>query len=736
MRLRGLAWWAGGALALLGAWHAAVRPLPPLARLEAAADDWRQDLLAPAHAAGPHPDILIVDIDEASLQAVGHWPWPRERIAALSRELLQRQQVAALAFDFVFPEAAEGDDTLAAAWRGQPVVAGFYLQATGANYRAGQLPAALASTNTVPQGWPLWTGYAASLPALAQAAPHAGFFNVLPDADGLVRSVPAAAVVQGQLQPSLALATLQLVTGSPAATAGVSAEWLPATSAQPRAAVAALRVSPPGQAARRLPVDEHGNWRVPFRGPAGVQGGSFRYLGAATVLAGGLPAASLAGRIVLLGSSAPGLADLRPTPAGNATPGVEVHAHLLAGLLDGALPYRPAWAPGYEVCLIALSLLLCGLAARLKAAPLALAGVAAVMALLLAANAALYAGLALVLPVASAVLLGAMLAALLVGQNYLGEWRNRRSLLQLFDQYLPPERARALAQELARDPAQQQTLQAENRELTLLFCDLQGFTALSEQLPPLALRDLLNHYFSTVTQVVHAHGGTLDKFIGDAVMAFWGAPQAQPDHAQRAVAAAWDLRQAAEPLNQRLRDQGLPAIRFGIGLASGVVCVGDLGSALRRSYTAVGDAVNLAARLEALTRELGAPLLVASSTQAACGPAPAGAAWLEVDQTQVRGRQQSVTVFTLAGTASPPTPAQALQLQTWALAQAAVRTHHAAQALALLADLTALRAADIPTPLASPAPTALNTVLAALCASLETRLRANVDEPPASASAT
>jgi adenylate cyclase len=207
----------------------------------------------------------------------------------------------------------------------------------------------------------------------------------------------------------------------------------------------------------------------------------------------------------------------------------------------------------------------------------------------------------------------------------------------------------------------------------------------------LALRDLLNQYFSTVTRIVHAHGGTLDKFIGDAVMAFWGAPIAQPDHALRAVQAALALAQASAPLNEALHKQGLPTIEFGIGLATGVVCVGDLGSQLRRSYTAVGDAVNLAARLEALTRQQGVQILIADTTRTACGDQLHNVEWVEVDQTQVRGRQQSVTVFTPIPISGDQTDRLRAQVRTLRLALAAAHSQDANLVADHLAELFALQ---------------------------------------------
>lgn len=646
LRPRALAALAGVALAALGLWHALVAPLALLTRLELAVDDWQQQHARPS---APHPDIVIVDLDEASLQTVGHWPWPRERLAALSRELLQRQQVAALGIDLVFPEPTPQDTALAQAWQGAPVVAGFYLTSDRGGLRSGQPPRALFNVpGPRPAGLPAWNGLAANTPTLAAAAPHGGFFNVVPDADGLVRAVPAVAVLDHQAWPSLALALAWLASGQPP----VQPQWQPTGVGQP-AVLEALQLAPsPGHPAQRLKLDEHGQWRVPYQGPGGPAGGSFRYLSAAQVLAGQLPAGSLRGQLVLLGSSAPGLADLRATPVNPALPGVEIHALMLAGLLDGTLIHRPAWAPGYEAALILLALLGTAWAARRGSPPRTLAALAAVATLLLGQHLAWRLGAGLQLPLVSASVLSALYAALLLTHRLLREWQQRQSLQRLFEQYLPPARARALA---ARGDTQ--ALEASNRELTILFCDLRGFTTLSEHLAPQALRELLNLYFGTVTEIVHAHGGTLDKFIGDAAMAFWGAPQAQPDHAPCAVRAALALAHATGPLNAHLAAQGLPGVRFGIGLATGVVCVGDLGTPGRRTYTAVGDAVNLAARLEALTRELGVDLLVAGSTRAACGhQLDAELAWREVGRCHVKGREQAVTVFTPLPTSSPNGP--------------------------------------------------------------------------------
>jgi len=528
---------------------------------------------------------------------------------------------------------------------------------------------------------PGWNGYAGNLPVLAQAAPAGGFFNVMVDSDGLVRRLPLVASFGGRLYPSLLLAVLmadhRISTPTPRVV----------DLAGGRLAVDALEWTDATGRRTHLRLDESGAVRVPFAGRAGLREGRFRYVSAVDVLDGVAPADALRGRIVLVGSSAPGLGDLRATPVHPSLPGVEVHAHLMAGLLDGSVLQRPSWAAGYEALSMLLLVAVAAWSGLRRSAPWALAsfGLAALAAV--AANAYAWRTHGLLLPIAAPLLLSAMLFGSQLAANYVRLWSERRALMRLFGTYLPPDRVREIA-----GSDQAVIDQAENRELTVMFCDLRGFTGITERLAPLALRDLLNDYFSTASAIVHRHGGTVDKFIGDAVMAFWGAPLPVPDHARRAVAAALELLDAVAPLNARLQAQGLPPVSLGIGVSTGMVCVGDLGSAQRRAYTAVGDAVNVAARLESLTKEVGVPLLVDGATRdasAGSGPqadVPANApraapatdaapgAWLEVDTLAVRGRTRPVTVVTPLSPLALSDPRLREYLQSWHLARAALRT--------------------------------------------------------------
>jgi adenylate cyclase len=357
----------------------------------------------------------------------------------------------------------------------------------------------------------------------------------------------------------------------------------------------------------------------------------------------------------------------------------------MAGLEDNDLSVRPDWSPGFELLVLALVLATVAMAVRRLAGPVAVLALAAILAVLLGCDLWALTGRGWAIPIAAPLAAGLLLGVLGVVANYLREWHSRRSLAQLFGHYLPPERVRAMASDPDRflDVASS----AENRELTVLFCDLRGFTPMSEKMAPERLRELLNLYFLRMSQIIHGHQGTLDKFIGDAVMAFWGAPQADELHAAHAVQAAMAMIAAVAPLNIELAERGLPPLAPCIGLATGVVCVGDLGSALRRSYTAVGDGVNLAARIEGATRTYDVPLLVADTTRAAAGELP-GCEWVEVDEVAVKGRSQRVTLYMPLAVAdvtlssSGPRSEQEItpfheQLGLWRLARDALRGHHA-----------------------------------------------------------
>ena len=672
---------ATAALVLLAVAHAAgLWSLAALHRLDEALYDRRLQLTMPQTL---DERIVIIDIDERSLARVGQWPWSRARVAALVRELTERQQVAALALDAVFaePDRSSGlqnlerlaredlqhdpafadwlaraapqldyDGVLARALQQGPVALGYYLSSDRDARRSGTLPRPLAEVDAPPPGMLHWDGYGSNIAPLTAAAPRAGFFNSVADPDGKVRAVPLVAAFEGRLYESLSLAALRLGLDNPPLR-------LERVAGQAAGGLAAVTLGS-GAQALRVPVDARGAALVPFRGPGGPGGGSFRYISALDVLEGRLPAGELKGRYTLLGFTAPGLMDLRATPVGEVYPGVEVHANLLSGMLDGRIAVRPDYAAGYEVALLlALGLvLILGLPLLPVAASLGLG--LALLAGILALDFSLYLGAGLAMPLATALVLTLTALAVNMALGYFVESRAKRELAQQFATYVPPE----LVRQMVRNP-ERYGMQARAEELTVMFCDLRGFTSLSETMEPLALQALLNDVLSRLTHVIRAHQGTIDKYMGDCVMAFWGAPVAQPDHARLAVDAAVAMTATMRQFNAERAAYGAPPVSVGIGLNTGVMSVGNMGSDLRRAYTVVGDAVNLASRLESLSRVYQVDIV---ASQATVDHAAAGQhLWQELDRVRVKGKHQATTIHTVRAAPGQASAALQAELALW-----------------------------------------------------------------------
>ncbi len=632
--------------------------------------------------------IVIVDIDEKSLAEVGRWPWSRNRLAELVDELFDRQQVAIVGFDVLFAEPDESsglqrlrqlaqgelkdhpafaerlgalqesldyDGLFARALKDRPVVLGYYFSGDRQGRTSGVLPAPVMTREHL-RGRPIrfttWDGYGANIEQLAQAAPVAGFFNSLPDADGVVRSVPLIAQHKDAYYESLSLAMFRMLTGSPTVEPGFPSETYLPRSYQGLDHIR-LRL---GERSLAVPVAEGVLTLVPFRGPGGPQGGSYHYVSASDLLAQRVDAGALQGKIVLVGTTAPGLLDLRVTPVGEAYPGVETHANLISGLLDGRIPVKPDWALGYDVILLLVAGLLLAFALPLLSAPRAVLLSVAVAASVVALNFYLYTAHMLALPLAAALLMTATAFALNMSYGYFVESRSKRELANLFGTYVPPE----LVDEMVKDP-DSYSMKATSKELTVMFCDMRGFTRMSERMEPTQLQELLNAVFSRLTDIIRTHRGTIDKYMGDCVMAFWGAPVDTPNHAELAVRTAMEMAQAVREINADHRARGIPEIGVGIGLNTGTMCVGDMGSDLRRSYTVIGDAVNLGSRLEGLSKVYGVEIVVSETARR---QAP-DFAWQELDRVRVKGKEQAVGIYYPVAPAGAADPQLAEELRTW-----------------------------------------------------------------------
>jgi len=679
-------------------------PLRLLTQLEQLAYDTRLRLTLPG---GVDTRVVIVDIDEASLRQEGQWPWPRARVAQLVDALFDHYQVRLLGFDVLFAEPqpnptllavdqlAQGplqgdaaflqhwarvrgelddDARLARSLRGRAVVSGYYFatgQSPSGSPSVGQLPAPLAALQDLGDArnpFAAAYGYSANLPLLQDSARSGGFFNSsLIDEDGLLRRLPLLMSHDGQLYPHFGLAVVHSLLGQPPLQF-VSADGYAGPAGASGRRIEALRIGP-----FELPIDAQGAVLLPYQGPQG----SFPYVSASQVLRRQADVPALKGAIVLLGSSAPGLLDLRATPVQNVYPGVEVNATLIAGMLDQRLKYRPAYTTGLELALLALvGLLSTGLGwlspLRALLATLALAG--GVVGLNLVA----WQVHNQVIPLAPTLVLLLLLYLLHSSTGFFVQSRREQRLAQVFGQYVPPE----LVAEMSRRPANF-ALGGDSRVMTVLFSDLQDFTSVSEGLTPQQLTQLMQFVLTPLTQVIHLQRGTVDKYIGDAIMAFWGAPLPDDAHARHAVLAALGMKQRLAALQPELLAHGWPALRIRIGINSGMMNVGNMGSAFRMAYTVLGDAVNLASRLEGAAKHYHATIVISETTRAAVPEM----ACRELDRVRVKGRAQPVTLFEPLGLAADLDDAvrQALAEQQQALA--AYRAQQWAQAQAAFAAL-------------------------------------------------
>ncbi len=382
----------------------------------------------------------------------------------------------------------------------------------------------------------------------------------------------------------------------------------------------------------RIPVAPDGTALVPYRGPRGT----FKYISATEVMQDQIPADAFTGAIVLVGTSAKGLQDLRPTPVAPDYPGVEIHASLLTGMLNDEMLSVP---PGANEAL-AVAMVIGGLLA-LFALPyrrplIGTLGVLALIAVAIGGNLYLWHSSRVVYPLAALVVLLVALGALNLLTGFVREANAIRKLSDMFGEYVPRERV-----EQMRESGERFSMQGESREMTVLFSDVRNFTALSENLAPAELSAMLNTYLTRITEIIHTHHGTIDKYIGDAVMAFWGAPLANDRHAADAVRAALAMNVVLPKLREEFTARGWPALSIGAGLNSGTMSVGDMGSQFRKAYTVLGDAVNLASRLEGLTKVYGVPILIGEETRKAVPDIICR----EIDRVRVKGRDTPVTIY-------------------------------------------------------------------------------------------
>ncbi|MFN3581205.1 MAG: CHASE2 domain-containing protein, partial [Pseudomonas sp.] len=646
------------------------------------------------------PRVVIIDVDEKSLASIGRWPWSRGKIAELVDVLFDQYQVALLGFDVLFSEsytrielsdvqqllrdgggleevaalaAMSGDAALSERLAEHPVVLSMMFDQMDARIRMGALGAPVTLQGELPENAPVPRpkGYVANLPELAQHA-EAGFFdNPLVDLDGVYRRTPLLQFYQGDLYPSLALALWQALVLSkdvrPVVESDIAGRYQVLTALD--------------AAGLHIPVDPRGAMLIPYRG--GV--GSFPYISASDLLDGSADPALLSGAIAILGTSAGGLMDLRTTSVGHLYPGVEVHANILSAMLDQRFLYEPDFVQSLEL----LALLFCGLLLSLLLPYLSVLSGSLLSLFLLVVvvtfNLYAFTQYQWVLPLATPLLLITLLFMLLQTAGFFLEVRNRHNLARVFGQYVPPEIVRQL-----QESGQAIHLEGEDREMTVLFSDIRDFTSLSENLSATQLARLINLYLSGMTAIIHRHQGTIDKYIGDAVMAFWGAPLNDPEHARHALQAALAMLEALPGINQALQAEGLPSLSIGVGLSAGQMSVGNMGSSFRVAYTVMGDTVNLGSRLEGLTKYYGVQLLVSESVSQQASDY----VYREVDRVRVKGKAKPVGVFQPMGMATALSNEDLAWLEKYQVALQAYRQQQWQAAAAGFAECLAQRPED------------------------------------------
>ncbi|MFC5067449.1 CHASE2 domain-containing protein [Flaviflagellibacter deserti] len=613
----------------------------------------------------PQTPVRIVDIDDESLRRIGQWPWPRPRLGELVQRLGQ-MGVAAIGFDMVFSEADRtspenvlpllpetpgksliqrelastpgNDQTFADEIGTAPVVLGSIL--TGGTAEVTYpVKFGIASAGDDPLAFiPHFSSAVLPLPGLVEKAAGIGALNWLPDRDQTVRRVPLVLRVRNQIVPGLALESLRVAQS--ASTFLIRASNASGqTTFGARTGINAIKVG-----AQEIATDPRGEIRVRFSHTEGA-----RFVPAWKLFDGSVDSNEIQGRIILIGTSAAGLLDQRATPVDASVPGVEVHAQLIEHIVEGYSLIRADWAVGLELLIAALAgLAIAILLPRIEAAGTAVLGLAAIATVIggswyaFSHNGVLLDPLFPTITVAAVYLSGVL-------SLYRAEQKQKRWVREAFGRFVAP----AVVEQLTKDP-ERLVLGGETRTITIMFCDIRGFTAISEGMDAVALTTFMNTYLTALSEVCLDHKATLDKYIGDAIMAFWNAPLDDPDHASNAARASLDMIIALAALNARWKAEADVSgrahkqVRFGIGLATGSCSVGNFGSVRRFDYSAFGDDVNLSSRLEGASKTYGVEILASRPTREA---AP-DFAWLEVDAVRVKGKTEAVRIFTLVGDAT------------------------------------------------------------------------------------
>jgi adenylate cyclase len=672
----------------------------------------------------PGPAVVIAGIDEKSLEAEGRWPWPRARIAALV-DALSRDGAKVIGFDVMFSEpehdakfatladelertidslniknakledivrrnriAGEGDRVLMQALErsSAPVVLGYFFHmhedAVGYKLDTAEISRRvdiiagskypLVYVERDAGGLPFVKAYApqTSLSSFASAAASSGYFSVVADLDGVVRWMPLAVQAGEDLFPPLAVLCAWHYLGKPAL----------ALRAGGRYGAEGVRIGE-----RLIPTDEAGQLLINYRGPAAT----FPTYSAADILAGRLPPGTFAEKIVIVGATAIGIGDIRTTPFGPLYPGPEVHATVADNILAGDFMQRPRWSKVFDLLAILALGLLAALVLRRSRAVVGVVFIAALfliyvlMAHLLFVQARVW--LNMVYPLLALVATYTVLTV----YRYVLEERERRRIKDAFQHYVAPD----IVDLMLEEPGGIR-LGGQERVLTALFCDLEGFTNFSEKQAPSDVIGVIGDYYAEMTEQVFAEQGTLVEYVGDELVALFGAPIVQPDHARRACATALAMRERRNSLSEEWVKIGRPRLKARTGVNTGTMLVGNIGSKYRFHYGAIGDQVNLTSRLEGLNKTYSTEIMISDDTAQLV---PGMFILRELDLVRVKGRVRALRIHELLASAEASLPEKQMEmLELYATGLAAYRERRWSQGLQLFRQCLVLWPGDGP----------------------------------------
>lgn len=615
-------------------------------------------------------DIAIVNIDQASLDRYGTWPWRRDKIATLIKNIMDiyRAKIVVLPQSFLTREDQTSeiiddlrdrfyydnailtaltnleldfnfDHRLLGQIDGRPVIIGYELDA--ADRRVGDLPIVsdiyeLGSNEQIPAAklrrisndWESYNGYLSSDQTFIDGSLDNGFINILVDQDGSVRHFPLGGSYAGNRFFSLPLVVTRYFDDPRNPINIVGQEGFSFLTGDSLHRI--------GNEKHNVGVDRNGNMLLRFLSTGGDDS-NFDYYSARDVMDGNQVNVSLRGRIAIIGTDASSVNDYWRTPVNSRLPGVEVYATALRNIIDGTL-VRPhnAWL-SESLMLIIIGLVLSYAFSRLQVMLGFLLTLVCMFAVYYVNYQILWLQNDEVYRIVPFFMLFSLMFVINLLARFILEFRQKKKVEGVLNQYIPPELAREV-----NTSKKGFSMEGEIREMTILFSDVRGFTSISERFSAHELTKFMNRMLNTLSQQIHTNRGTIDKYIGDAVMAFWNAPLDDARHATNAVRGAIGMQVAMADLSKELVASGYPELKMGVGINTGEACVGNMGSEIRLSYTVMGDSVNLASRLEGITKQYGISIIVGERTYELTKD---DFIYRPVDSVRVKGKQQAVTIY-------------------------------------------------------------------------------------------